>query len=132
MEKTFVQELKNLEGRIIKNVDRIVRKLGGDVKKQVGRLDDRIDETNGEVRKIGVLLEATNDKVDLVMEQYSDIKKTLDVHTEKLDAHTEMIGTMAVDIILIKEGLETKVDKKDVDAVETRVGILEKRRLGTV
>lgn len=46
-------------------------------------------------RYTGVLKEYFNDQVKIVTEQYQDIKKTL-------DSHTEMIGSMKEDIEVIK------------------------------
>jgi hypothetical protein len=51
-----------------------------------------------QIRRLGVLAEDTNRKVNLVSEQYGDIKKTLNKHSAKLDSHTEMIGNIAKEI----------------------------------
>ena len=93
-------------------------------------------------------MEANNDKIDLVAEQYGDIKKTLDGHTQilerhteildrytqTLEMHTEMFGKIFVDLSIIKEDIEfikTDLKKKvDIDqfaALEKRVAFLERK-----
>ena len=53
----------------------------------------KVKETNirDEIRGLGVMIEHIDDKVSLVAEQYGDIKKTLDLHTEILDSHTKTL-----------------------------------------
>ncbi len=108
-----------------------------------------------DIRRLGVMVEAGNDKWDLIAEQYGDIKKTLDGHTQILeghtqtldghtqileghtqtldghtqilDSHTEMFGQIFVDLSIIKEDIEfIKTDlKKKVDI--DQFAALEKR-----
>lgn len=80
------------------------------------------------MRHLGVLIERVDDNVKLVAEQYGDIKKTL-------DSHTDMIGKLTVDVAIIKEdaefiknSLKKKVDIDEFAALERRVLLLEKRR----
>ena len=96
---------------------------------------NKSEDVHQAIRHIGVLIEAVNDNVALVAEQYGDIKKTLDVHTKILDSHTEMIGRLAVNLEIVKEdvgsiknGLKKKVDGEEFSALERRVTVLEKRR----
>lgn len=86
-------------------------------------------------RRVGVLLEHLDGKLDTVIEQYGDIKSTLDAHTKTLASHTEMIGELAVDVNIIKEDVEfikgslkKKVDVDEFAALERRVAILERHR----
>lgn len=88
-----------------------------------------------EERRIGVLIEHFDNKLDLVVEQYADVKKILSEHTKTLDSHTEMIGSMKVDVEIIKSDIEfikrdlkKKVDIDEFSALERRVAALEKRR----
>ena len=106
-------------------------------------------------RYLRVAVEGFSAKVDLIAEQYGDIKKTLDSHTEileehskkldlhteildshskKLDEHTEMIGSIMTDIEVLKEDMKIvkgsfkkKVDLKEFIRLEKRVVLLEKR-----
>ena len=96
-----------------------------------------------EFRNLGVLIEDNNHKISAIAEQYGDINK-------KLDSHTEMIGGLAVrmtsmeikivnmemniavmreDIEFIKSGMKRKVDQDEFDALIRRVSVLEKRFL---
>ncbi len=98
--------------------------------------------TAQEIRRLGVIIERVHDDVQLVAEQYGDIQKTLDRHTEILDRHTEildrhaeMIGHVAEDLEIvkidtgfIKGSLKKKVDIEEFSALERRVAALEKRR----
>lgn len=97
------------------------------MKKKTQELD-KSDQILSEVRRLGVVIEDVESKVDLVAEQHGEIIK-------KLDAHTEMIGNLAVDmqvvksdIELIKSGLRKKVDVEEFEVLEKRVAALEKRR----
>ena len=97
---------------------------------------------------IGVLKEDFDSKVELIGEQYFDIKKTLELHTkileshtkileshtEILESHTEMIAStkedieiMKVDIAFIKGELQQKVDIEQFSALERRVALLESK-----
>ena len=109
---------------------------------------NKSEDVHQAIRHIGVLIEAVNDNVALVAEQYGDIKKTLDVHTkildshtaildshterldshtaildshtERLDSHTEMIGRLAVNLEIVKEDVGSIKNglKKKVDGEE--------------
>ncbi|TSC96589.1 MAG: hypothetical protein Athens071426_149 [Parcubacteria group bacterium Athens0714_26] len=88
----------------------------------------------GEIRHLGVIIENVDDKVSLLAEQYGDIKKTLDSHTEILNSHTEMIvkNTEDIEIIksdtsFIKNSLKVKVDLEEFKYLEQRVSLLEKK-----
>ncbi|MDE2144782.1 MAG: hypothetical protein KGJ01_02340 [Patescibacteria group bacterium] len=84
------------------------------------------DNQNIEIRRLGVIVEKINDNVKLVAEQYGDINK-------KLDSHTEMIGHIAADleimkddVSLIKNELRQKVGIEEFVILEKRVAALEK------
>ncbi len=88
--------------------------------------------TKEDVRHLGVLIEDVNDGVKLLAEQ-------LDTRTDSirktLDAHTEMIGKLAVDMTIVKEDIEfiknsmkRKIDIDEFAALERRVALLERRR----
>jgi len=57
-------------------------------------------------RHQNILYEKFHGEVKVIAEQYTDIKNTLDEHTEILDSHTEMIGSMKTDIKIIKDNLD--------------------------
>ncbi len=78
--------------------------------KKTARKESSIQE---DIRRLGVMVEAGNDKWDLVAEQYGDLaeqygdlKKTLNLHTQILETHTEMFGKVFVDLSIIKEDIE--------------------------
>lgn len=109
-----------------------------------------------EIRNVGVLVEHLDSKISLAAEQYGDIKKTLNQHTEILDQHTEMFDSMKttlaqhtetlaqhtemigsiktdieiikMDIEFIKGSLKQKVDVEEFSALERRVALLESGR----
>ncbi len=80
-----------------------------------------------EMRHWGVLFEDMDHKWNIVAEQYGDIKKTLDSHTEmigSLKTDSEIIKT---DIEFIKNSLKRKIDVEEFSALEKRVILLEKK-----
>ena len=103
-------------------------------KKEIGIRD--------EIRGLGVLIEHVDSNVSLVAEQYEDIRKTLDNHTEmigNLTVELEIVKgdvkTTKVDIEIIKADIEfiknsvkKKIDIDEFAALERRVLILEKHR----
>lgn len=81
-------------------------------------IDAQFEESKNEMRKFGVLLEQTNDNVQMIAEQYGEIKQTLKEHGEKLDVHTEMIAELAVDMTIVKEDVAVlKEDMREVRGV---------------
>lgn len=78
-------------------------------------------------RYIGIVSEDFQGQVKVISEQYGDI-------TKKLDSHTEMIGRMAEDIEVIKAnveflkgGMKKKVDYDEFLALERRLSLLESK-----
>ena len=74
--------------------------------------------------QVGALIEDFNNKMDLVLEQTSEIPKIKKV----LDEHTRTLEVMKSDIELIKYSLKLKVDLNEFKALEHRVALLESRR----
>lgn len=104
------------------------------MKRAVKKSANKEPNVGYEIRRLGVLVEAGNDKWDLVAEQYGDISKKLDDHAKILNTHTEMFGTIFVDLSIIKEdiefiksGLKKKIDIDEFTALEKRVAFLERK-----
>ena len=86
--------------------------------------------------RVGALFEHLDEKVDLVLEQFVDVKKTLDLHTKLheshggrldnlnmiVDKHTGQLNTLTTKV---DAALETKADKKNLHKLENRVLALE-------
>lgn len=88
-----------------------------------------------EFRRLGVLIEHVDEAVGLIAEQQTGIKKDIWDIQRTLDSHTEMIGGLAVDLVVVKEdiafiknSLKKKVDYDEFAALERRVLLLEKHR----
>ncbi len=103
-----------------------MRLLDNSMIKKKGK--NKIEKEPQWARHLGIKVENIDHKVSLIAEQYGDIKKTL-------ASHTEMIGSMKVDIEIIKQdiafiknSLKKKVDIEEFVALERRVALLEKRR----
>ena len=96
------------------------KKLQARGKKEVGIRD--------EIRGLGVLIEHVDSNVSLVAEQYGDIKRTLDNHTEMIGSMKMDIEVIKADITFIKGGLKRKVDAEEFSILERRVALLEKHR----
>ncbi|MBI4812784.1 hypothetical protein HY798_05135 [Candidatus Falkowbacteria bacterium] len=104
-------------------------------------------------RYLGALKEDFDSKLEIIGEQYFDIKKildshtkildshtkTLDSHTKTLESHTEMIVSIKedaeiikLDIEFIKNELRKKVDWDEFAALEKRVALIESRLKGAI
>lgn len=94
-------------------------------KKQSEKISDAVAL---ELRRLGVITERVDGKVSLVVEQYGDIKKTLDNHTEMIGSIKIDIEVIKADITFIKGGLKRKVDTEEFSILERRVALLEKHR----
>src|SRR3989344_6088401 len=88
-----------------------------------------------ELRRLGVLIEHVDGNVNLIAEQYGELKKDIGSIKKTLDSHTEMIGDLTVDIEIIKTDIELiknsvkkKIDIDEFAALEKRVLLLEKHR----
>ncbi|MBI5306389.1 hypothetical protein HZB04_02305 [Candidatus Wolfebacteria bacterium] len=117
-------------------------------KKKINKKDLTVEE-----RHFGVILEDIDSKLDLVVKGHQSLDKKIDknhlefqefrnevnykfkVVTETLNSHTEMIGSMKMDIEIIKQdiefikhGLRKKVDLEEFAVLEKRVSLLEKRQ----
>lgn len=87
-----------------------------------------------ELHRLGVFVEQSNDRWDLVAEQYGGIKKDIGEIRHTLNSHTGMIGKLAIDLAIVKEdvefiksGLKKKVDYDEFVALQRRVLLLEKK-----
>lgn len=90
-----------------------------------------IEEIN---RHQNILYEKFQGEVKVIAEQYTDIRNTLDEHTQILDSHTEMISSIKedieiikLDIEFIKNDLKKKVDRDEFAALERRLALLESK-----
>jgi len=105
-----------------KEIEKIIKKVQSDSDK---RLKKALKQHTG------VLIEEFQHRVSVIGEQYSDIQKTL-------DSHSNQIANLSMDIMEIKSGvrdikldikldLDRKVDKKHFVDLEGRVRVLEKK-----
>ena len=112
-----------------------------------GYIDIQRAKTDEDMKRyIGAVSEDFQSKVAVVAEQYVDISKKLDSHTEMigklvvdmttvkqtLHSHTEMIGSVMTDVSTIKAnveflkgGLKKKVDYDEFLALERRLSVVE-------
>ncbi len=105
-------------------------------------VDSRMDKQREEYQRfLGVMKEDFDSKMQLIGEQYHDIKATLGSHTETLashsemlTSHSEMIGSMMEDIQIIKNdvqflkgALKKKVDYEEFESLVNRVSLLESK-----
>jgi len=80
-------------------------------------------------RHFDVAMEHFDGQVRLIAEQYDDIKKTLNSHTEMIASVKEDVEIMKIDIAFIKSGLRQKVDVEEFNVLEKRVAILEAKAI---
>lgn len=95
------------------------------VKKKIRKTNQ--GDISKEIRHLGVIIEDTNDKVSLIAEQYGDIRKTLDTHTEMIGSMKVDVEVIKTDIEFIKNSLKKKVDLEEFEALEKRVRYLESK-----
>lgn len=101
---------------------------GNGIGKEIRDLAGIVKENSVDIRRIGVMVEENNDKIELVAEQYGDIKKTLDSHTEMIGSIATDVEIIKTDIEFIKSSLKKKVDAEEFAALERRVTVLERRK----
>lgn len=83
-----------------------------------------LKEYNADIKRhMSVLSEDFQSKIQIIVEQYGDIKNTLDSHTKILESHTEILESHTEMIASIKEDVEVmKIDladtKKDVEVMK--------------
>lgn len=85
-------------------------------------------------RFIDIVKEDFDSRVQLIAEQYHDIKTSLNSHTGTLASHTEMIGSIMEDMQIIKSdvqflkgSLKKKVDYEEFESLAKRVSLLESK-----
>ena len=78
--------------------------------------------------EVGMLFEHIDDKITLIAEQHSDIKKDIKVIKNDLGAVKEDVEVIKLDIEFIKNELKNKVARDEFAALERRVSLLESRR----
>lgn len=87
--------------------------------------ENRKYKTDEVKRYVKILAEDFDSKVKAIAEQYLDIKKILNLHTEMIASVHETAEIMKIDIQFIKNGLKKKVDLEEFQALEKRVALLE-------
>lgn len=113
------------------------------------RTDEQIEKQRKEfLHFFGIMKEGTNSKIQLLGEQFNEIKATpashskilashgemLAAHGEMLAQHREMIGAIMEDVQIIKNdvqflkgAMKKKVDYEEFEALVKRVSILESK-----
>jgi hypothetical protein len=84
-------------------------------------------DTIREIRRLGVMIEEVGGGVRKVAEQYGDIKRTLESHTEMIASVKTDLEIVKEDVEFIKNSLKKKVDVDEFAALERRVALLERR-----
>lgn len=88
------------------------------------------------MRYLGAMQEHTNDRFDAIQEYLPSMNKKLDDHSKILEAHTEMIGNLAVRLQVVQESVELirgdlrrKIERDEFETLMRRVLMIEKRVL---
>lgn len=82
--------------------------------------------TNADVKRyIGAIAEHFGDQVSAVAEQFGSLNNKLDVHTEMIGSIMEDVAIIKSDVEILKSGIRIKVDYKDFEALERRVRLVE-------
>lgn len=80
-----------------------------------------------EFRNLGALIEDNDYKLSAIAEQYGDIKKTLDSHTEMIGKLAEDMTVVKADLKSVKESITEKVSRKEFVALDKRVLFVESK-----
>ena len=115
-----------------KEIDIILKPYNDDVKRHIAGL---VKKSDADIKRYtGALSEEFQGRVQVIAEQYSDIKRTLGDHSKTLTSHTEMIGILMIDVSTIKAnveflkgGLKKKVDYDEFLTLERRLSVVEAR-----
>lgn len=76
-------------------------------------------------RIIGVVTEAYEDKIKLVIEQFGGLYEAIDDLRQKFTLQEEKIDSVIVDVVVIRSQLKTKADTSEVAALDHCVRVLE-------
>jgi hypothetical protein len=76
---------------------------------------------------VGIFKEDLESKIDLIAEQYQDIKATQKTHTEMIGSLMEDMQIIKSDVQFLKRELKRKVDYDEFDALSKRVSLLEEK-----
>src|SRR5574341_2120426 len=74
---------------------------------------------------VGIFKEDLESKINLIAEQYRDIKSTQKTHTEMIGSLMEDVQIVKSDVQFLKVELKRKVDYDEFDALTKRVALLE-------
>jgi hypothetical protein len=76
---------------------------------------------------VGIFKEDLESKINLIAEQYQDIKVAQKTQTEMIGALMEDVQIIKSDIQFLKVELKRKVDYDEFDALAKRVALLESK-----
>lgn len=89
-------------------------------------VDKRMTEQREEYQRfLGVMKEDFDSKMQLIGEQYYDVKTTLASHSEMIGTIMEDIQVIKSDVQFLKGALKKKVDYEEFEALVKRVSLLE-------
>jgi len=74
---------------------------------------------------VGIFKEDLDSKINLIAEQYQEIKTTQKTQTEMIGSLMEDVQIIKSDVQFLKVGLKRKVDYDEFDALTKRVSLLE-------
>ncbi len=76
---------------------------------------------------VGIFKEDLESKINLIAEQYQDIKSIQKIHTEMIGSLMEDVQIIKSDVQFLKVELKRKVDYDEFDALAKRVALLESK-----
>lgn len=91
-------------------------------------VDSRMDKQREEYQRfLGVMKEDFDSKMQLIGEQFHDVKTTLASHTEMIGSMMENIQIVKTDVQFLKGALKKKVDYEEFESLVNRVSLLESK-----
>lgn len=112
--------------KISKEIEAVLKPYNDEIKEHIAGLVKKSDEDIN--RHTKALSEEFQGRVQVVAEQFGGLNTKIDKMQGTLDSHTEMIGTLLVDMTTlkgdvksVKESLKTKVNRKKFVELERHV-----------
>ena len=85
------------------------------------------EQQTGFQHVVGIFKEDLESKINLIAEQYHDIKAAQKTQTEMIGALMEDVQIIKSDVQFLKVELKRKVDYDEFDALAKRVALLESK-----
>ncbi len=113
--------LNGLRDELKQHVDTQTDKQGNEFQRQLEKQREEFQHF------MGIMKEDSDSKMQLIGEQFQDIKATLTSHTEMIGSLAEDMHIVKSDVQIVKSAMRMKVDYQEFEALASRVSLLEEK-----